>query len=45
VVWLSEFLTTDPEIPGSIPALPNFLRNSGSETRATQAHEDNWAAN
>jgi hypothetical protein len=27
-----EFLATDPEVPGSIPSLPGFLRSSGSGT-------------
>jgi hypothetical protein len=26
------------------PALPDFLRSSGSETGSTQPHEDNWGA-
>jgi hypothetical protein len=29
VVWLSEFLTTDPEVRVTFPALPDFLRSSG----------------
>jgi hypothetical protein len=36
----SEFLATVPEIPGSIPALPYFLRRSGSVTGSTQPRED-----
>jgi hypothetical protein len=37
----SEFLATDQEVPGSIPALPDFLRSSGSGTGSTQPREDN----
>jgi hypothetical protein len=39
VVWWSEFLATDPEVPGSFPALPDFLRSSGSGTGFTQPRE------
>jgi hypothetical protein len=42
VVQYSEFLATDPEVPGSIPALPGFLRSSVSGTGSTQPREYNW---
>jgi hypothetical protein len=32
VVWWSEFLATDPEVRVPFPALPDFLRSSGSGT-------------
>jgi hypothetical protein len=36
--WL-EFLATDPELRVRFPALPYFLRNSGSGTGSTQPRE------
>jgi hypothetical protein len=41
VIYWSEFLATDPEVSGSIPALRDFLRSSGSGTGSTQPREDN----
>jgi hypothetical protein len=35
----SEFLATDPEVWGRFPALPDFLRSSGSGTGSTQPRE------
>jgi hypothetical protein len=36
------YLATDSEVPGSIPALPDFfLRSSESGTQSTQPREDN----
>jgi hypothetical protein len=32
VVYWSEFLATDPEVRVRFPALPDFLRSSGSGT-------------
>jgi hypothetical protein len=40
VVWWTEFLATDPEIPGSIPGATDFLKSSGSGTGSTQPCED-----
>jgi hypothetical protein len=34
-LW-SEFLATDPELRVRLPALPDFLRSSGSGTGSTQ---------
>jgi hypothetical protein len=31
VVWLSEFLATEPEVRVRFPALPDFLRSMGLE--------------
>jgi hypothetical protein len=42
VCWFSQFLATDPEVPGSIPAIPDFLWRSGSGTGFTQHRENNW---
>jgi hypothetical protein len=39
VVWWSEFLATDPEVRVQFPALPDFLRSSGSGTGSTQSRE------
>jgi hypothetical protein len=39
VVYCSEFLATDPEVPGSIAALPEFLRSRGSRAGSTQPRE------
>jgi hypothetical protein len=39
-LW-SEFLATDPEVRVRFPALPDFLRSSGSGTRTTQPREYN----
>jgi hypothetical protein len=39
-LW-SELLTTAPKVPGSIPALPDFLRSKGSGTGPTQPREYN----
>jgi hypothetical protein len=33
VVYWSEFLATDPEVPGSIHALPDFLRTGSTQPR------------
>jgi hypothetical protein len=41
VVQLSEFLATDPEVRVLFPALPDFLRSSGSGTGSTQPREYN----
>jgi hypothetical protein len=41
MLCLSEFLATDPEIRVRFPALPDFLRNSGSGTGSTQPREYN----
>jgi hypothetical protein len=41
VLW-SEFLATDPEVRVPFPALPDFLRSSGSGTGSTQPREYNW---
>jgi hypothetical protein len=41
VVYWSEFLATDPEVLGSIPALPDFLTSSGSGTGSTLPCEYN----
>jgi hypothetical protein len=38
----SEFLATDPEVQSRFPALPDFLRSSGSGTGSTQPREYNW---
>jgi hypothetical protein len=43
VQWL-EFLATDPEVRVRFPALPDFLRSSGSGTGFTQPREYNWGA-
>jgi hypothetical protein len=47
-LWLplqwSEFLATDPEVRVRFPALPDFLRSSGSGTGSTQSREYNWGA-
>jgi hypothetical protein len=40
VVQWSEFLATDPEVPGSIPDATKFL-SSGSGTGSSQPREDN----
>jgi hypothetical protein len=39
VVYWSEFLATDSEVLVLFPALPDFLRNSGSGTWSTQLRE------
>jgi hypothetical protein len=36
---LSEFLATELEVRFRLPALPDFLRSSGSGTGSTQPHE------
>jgi hypothetical protein len=41
VAYWSEFLATDPDFRVRFPALPDFLRSSGSETGPTQPHEYN----
>jgi hypothetical protein len=41
VVYWSEFLPKDPEIWVRFPALPDFLRSSGSGTGYTQPREYN----
>jgi hypothetical protein len=40
VVWC-KFLATDPEVLLQFPALPDFLRSSGSGTGSTQPREYN----
>jgi hypothetical protein len=40
VVYWSEFLATDPEVPGSIPG-PDFLTSRGSGTGSTQPRDHN----
>jgi hypothetical protein len=40
----SEFLATDPQVQVRFPALPDFLRSSGSGTGSTQPHGYNWRA-
>jgi hypothetical protein len=40
----SEFLATDPEVQVGFPALPDFLRSSGSGTGSTQPREYKWGA-
>jgi hypothetical protein len=40
----SEFLATNPEVRVPFPALPDFLRSSGSGTRSTQPREYNRGA-
>jgi hypothetical protein len=42
VVCGLEFLATDPELRVRLPALPNFLRSSGSGTGSTRPREYNW---
>jgi hypothetical protein len=37
-------LATDPGVRVLFPALPDFLRSSGSGTWFTQPHENNWGA-
>jgi hypothetical protein len=41
VVQWSEFLVTDQEVRVPFPALPDFLRSSGSGTRSAQPREYN----
>jgi hypothetical protein len=45
MVWMfifkSEFLATDPEVPGAIPGPTRFLRSRGSGMGSTQPREDN----
>jgi hypothetical protein len=41
VVWWSEFQATDPEALVLFPALPDFLKCSGSRTGSTQLREYN----
>jgi hypothetical protein len=41
VVHYSEFLATDPEVRVRFPALPDFLRSSGSGTGSPQPREYN----
>jgi hypothetical protein len=40
-VYWSEFLVTDHEVQVRFPALPDFLRSSGSGTGFTQPREYN----
>jgi hypothetical protein len=44
VVQWSEFLATDPEVRVRFPALPDFLRSSGSGMGSTLPREHNWGA-
>jgi hypothetical protein len=41
VFYWSEFLASDPEVRVLFPALPDFLRSSGSGTGSTQPREYN----
>jgi hypothetical protein len=41
VIYWSEFLATDPDVRVLFPALPDFLRSSGSGTGSTQPREYN----
>jgi hypothetical protein len=41
VIYWSQFLATDPEVRVRFPALPDFLRSSGSGTGSTQPCEYN----
>jgi hypothetical protein len=41
VVYWAEVLATDPEVRVPFPALPDFLRRSGSGTGSTQPREYN----
>jgi hypothetical protein len=41
VQW-PHFLVTDPQVPGSNPAPPDFLSSSASGTRSTQPRDDTW---
>jgi hypothetical protein len=41
VVKWSEFLATDPKVPGSVPGATIFMRSSGSGSGSTQPREDN----
>jgi hypothetical protein len=41
IIFWSEFLATDPEVRVRFPALPDFLRSSGSGTGSTQPREYN----
>jgi hypothetical protein len=45
-LWSSgqEFLATDPEVRIRFPALPDFLRSSGSGTGSTHPRQYNWGA-
>jgi hypothetical protein len=43
VQW-PQFLGTDPEVPGSIPGVTDFLSSSESGARSTQPREDNYVA-
>jgi hypothetical protein len=40
-IWWLEFLAADPEVLVRFPALPDFLRSSGSGTGSTQPREYN----
>jgi hypothetical protein len=40
-VWWSEFLATDLKVLVQFPALPDFLRSSGSGTGSAQSLEYN----
>jgi hypothetical protein len=39
-----EFLATDPEVRARFPALPDYLRSSGSGTGSNRSREYNWGA-
>jgi hypothetical protein len=41
VAYWPEYLAADPEARVRFPALPDFLRSSGSQTGSTQTREYN----
>jgi hypothetical protein len=44
MLYCAEFLATNPEVSGPIPAPPDFLSSSGSGTGCNQPRDDNWGA-